>query len=307
LVNPHAGAIRKDGSLIDELRACAGPGIELCVTKNADSLNEVARDFARRELAHLAIVGGDGSASLSLTAIEKAYGDAPLPTIALLRGGTMNTVARSLGVSTRSPTALLRAAILAWRTPERVRFHHRPALRVGDRLGFLFGTGIFYGFLDAYYQAGNDQPSPLTALTVFLRGAGSALVAGPAIREMIHETIVEVRSELGVWPARNYVALAAGTVAEVGLGFRPFHRAFSSVSEFHLLGLTGPVGEVAKDLPRVFLGRGFRPTVADEGLTGWAEISAPGGRIDYAVDGDLHRSEGALRLSLGPTFSFLTS
>jgi diacylglycerol kinase family enzyme len=231
LVNPHAGAIRKDGSLVDDLRGSAGHDVELCVTKDADSLNEVARDLARRECKHLGIVGGDGSASLCLTAIERAYGDAPLPSIALLRGGTMNTIARSLGVKTRAPTVLLRAAAHAWRTPQHARFKTRPTLRVGDRLGFLFGTGVWFGFLDAYYRAGNSRPTPLTAFTVLGQGVLSAMVGGSAIRDMMHETPLEVRSELGAWPARSYVTLAAATVPEVGFGFRPFHRAFSSVRE----------------------------------------------------------------------------
>ena len=51
--------------------------------------------------------GGDGSASVTLSAFARVYAPATLPPVALLRGGTMNTVANGCGVSRGSPDSLL--------------------------------------------------------------------------------------------------------------------------------------------------------------------------------------------------------
>jgi hypothetical protein len=71
------------------------------------------------------------------------------------------------------------------------------------------------------------------------------------------------------------------------------------------LALKGSAGDVLRDLPRVWLGRGFTKHTAYDTVTTWAELSAEAGNFGYSVDGDVATAQGTLRLELGPVFDFL--
>ncbi len=305
IVNPKAGALRRNPKLASLLRDLCARDAELHVTASAAEVDEVTADLARREVGLVGLVGGDGTASTSLTSVWRSYGDGQLPHISFLRGGTMNTIANSLGVSRRNPAWLLSRTLKAWTSRDTSRFQPRPTLKVGDRLGFLFGTGLMYGYLAEYYAAGNGQPTPATAASVLAKAVGSALVGGEAFERILQPRRLQIVFSAGHWATRTYMTVAAGTVEQAGLGFRPFYRAFEREDQFHLLAVKGRPRQVARDLPRVWLGRGMRPETAEETTTEWAELSCADGPFGYFVDGDLLTAPGQLSLAVGPRFSIL--
>src|SRR4029077_4419067 len=141
-------------------------------------------DFRKVEIDVLAISGGDGTNHVTLTGFLDVYSGAVMPRVALLRGGTMNTVANSVGVGHGRPEGLLARLVRedAKRGAVELENVERYVMRVAPRqggkndFGFLFGTGVMRGFLAEYYRGG--QPSPLAALTTLARAVGSALVGG---------------------------------------------------------------------------------------------------------------------------------
>jgi diacylglycerol kinase family enzyme len=305
IVNPNAGALRRNPKLADRLRDLCRGQAELHVTQDDAHLGEVIQTIADHAVEKVAVVGGDGTASVTLTSLWKAYGDRPLPSISFLRGGTMNTVANSLGISRRNPGWLLENTLKAWSTSNGSKLRARPTLRVGDRLGFLFGTGLMYGYLAEYYAAGNGQPTPVTAATVLARGVGSALVKGQTFERILQPRRLQVVFSSGHWETRNYMTIGAGTVVQAGLGFQPFYRAFERDDHFHLLAVKGRPHSVVVDMPRIWLGKGFRPKTAEETTTEWAELSCADGAFGYFVDGDLLTAPGQLSLGVGPRFDIL--
>ncbi len=305
IVNPNAGALRRNPKLAERLRELCRGRAELHVTQDDAHLGRVAQTIAEHGLGRVAVVGGDGTASLTLTSLWKAYGDRPLPTVSFLRGGTMNTVANSLGISRRNPGWLLERTLRSWSNGEARKLRARPTLRIGDRLGFLFGTGLMYGYLAEYYAAGNGQPSPVTAATVLARGIGSALLGGETFERILQPRRLQVVFSSGHWETRNYMTIGAGTVAQAGLGFQPFYRALERDDHFHLLAVKGRPHAVVHDLPRIWLGKGFRPGTAEETITEWAELSCADGEFGYFVDGDLETCQGHLSLGVGPRFDIL--
>jgi diacylglycerol kinase family enzyme len=305
IVNPNAGAVRRDPELAGRLQRVAGSRASLLLTGSAAELDEAAARLARQGVARVGIIGGDGTASITLTALWRAYAGQALPAIALLRGGTMNTVARSLGVSGRDPVALLRRALAAWEAGPPPTYTARHALQIGDRLGFLFGTGVMYGWLAEYYARGKGQPTPFTAAHVFGSCVVSALMSGPTYRRIRGEDELEVRFDGGQWETRNYITIGAGTVAQAGLGFRPFYLAERDTRRFHLLAIKGDAADLARDLPSIWLGRGMRARTAYETATSWAELRSRKPSFGYFVDGDLLVAGSALRLQLGPLFRVL--
>ena len=162
-----------------------------------------------------------------------------------------------------------------------------------------------YGYLAEYYAAGDGQPSPVTAATVLARGIGSALVGGETFERILQPRRLQVVFSSGHWETRNYMTIGAGTVAQAGLGFQPFYRAMERDDRFHLLAVKGGPPAVVRDLPRIWLGKGFRPGTAEETTTEWAELSCADGAFGYFVDGDLLTSQGHLSLGVGPRFGVL--
>lgn len=304
IVNRNAGSMRRDPKLADRMRSTCGRQATVHVTKDMVELREVCADAADRGVATVGVVGGDGTASATLTALWNAYGDRPRPKIAFLRGGTMNTVASSIGITQRGPSGLLKRALCMLQKPERLRTRARPVMIIGDRLGFLFGTGVWHGYIAESYKDG--QPSRMTNATVLGRVIASAAVQGETFARLFEPNQLSVRFADGAaWEARSYLTVAAGTVADAGFGFRPFHRALGTEQAFQILALKGSAMDVLRDLPRVWFGRGFGRQTAYETTTAWAELRSTGGSFGYSVDGDVSTAQGSLRLELGPVFDFL--
>ena len=97
LANPNARHLRRTPHLLDQLRAQLGAGGELIATPDLQALDEVTAELALAPPEILALLGGDGTLGRTLTSVVRAFGDAPLPPVAPLGGGTMNTIARSIG------------------------------------------------------------------------------------------------------------------------------------------------------------------------------------------------------------------
>lgn len=273
--------------------------------RSLDELLRVAEDFRAQRIGILGIAGGDGTNHVTLTGFRTVYGAAPLPTVALLRGGTMNTLANAVGVPAGRSEGLLDRLVRAVLEAPPLPVVERNTLDVSGRLGFLFGTGIVYGFLREYYDTG--APSPWTAARTLGRCVGSAFVGGPMIRRMMDPVRIGVEHDAGApWAERAWLAVAAGTIADIGLGFRPFHRFDERQDRFHLLGIhTGPVG-FTLDLPRIHAARGMREDKCQDALATGATLRFAGGRGRYMLDGDLFDEPGAVTLSLGPRVRIAT-
>src|SRR5687768_13824585 len=93
ILNPNAAGKGYGQSRIDRLRAIAGSRAVVFSIDERERVHAVVRGVRERGASTVGVIGGDGTVSSVLTALHAEYGAAPLPRIALLRGGTMNTVA----------------------------------------------------------------------------------------------------------------------------------------------------------------------------------------------------------------------
>ena len=286
--------------------------------RSIEELHRIAEDFRALDVDFLAIAGGDGTNHVTLTAFLDVYGVRPIPPVALLRGGTMNTVANSIGVARQSSERLLASLIADCtstpRSPptdratrakceleqtERNVLHIAPEEAGKVHYGFLFGTGVVHGFLAEYYRGG--RPTPLVAATTLARGVASALVAGETIRRIAEPFRGSVLFEDGtVWEERDYLAIAAGTIAHIGLEFKPFHRYGERAGAFHALGIYASPFDFVRELPRVWRGQPLRPRRAHEALSSRMVVKSARGVLRYTIDGDLHEAQEKLTVSIGP-------
>jgi diacylglycerol kinase (ATP) len=272
-----------------------------------DELYRIAEDFRRAEIDVLAISGGDGTNHVTLTGFLDVYAGETIPRVALLRGGTMNTVANSVGIGRGKPEGLLGRLVrdYALRANGPVADVERRVLRIAPAgggkasYGFLFGTGVVHGFLSEYYRHG--ETTPLVAAKTLARAIASAVVRGPSIKRMARPFRGSVELEGGAtWPERDYLAVAGGTIAHIGLSFKPFHRYAERPNTFHVLGIHASPLSFVRELPRIHRGDPMRPGKTLEALPGRMTVRSADGVVRYMIDGDLHEHHGAVTVSIGP-------
>jgi len=308
--NPKSKHNLRDPSAAARLARRLGDGGTVREARSLDELYRIAEDFRRADIDVLAISGGDGTNHVTLTGFIDVYGGGAMPQVALLRGGTMNTVANSVGVRRGKPEGLLGRLMrdYARRAVEPLENVERFVMRVasdrggrGDRAqyGFLFGTGVVHGFLAEYNRGG--EPSPLVAVKTLARGIGSALVSGHTIRRIAQPFRGAVHFEDGTsWPMRDYLAIAAGTISHIGLNFKPFHRHAEEVGAFHALAIDASPLSFIKELPRIHAGLPMRPGRAREAVSHRMTLTGESDPVRYMIDGDLHESPSPIHVTSGP-------
>ncbi len=299
VVNANAGRMLRDPGLLPGIEQCLDGRAELHLTRDLEELDRVARSLAERQVGHVAICGGDGSAAATLGALWRFYPRGQLPLISLLRGGTMNTVARSLAVARRSPQGLLQDLVQRGKRRS-LRLCTVHTLRIGERLGFLFGTGFMVGFLEQYYSAGREKTGPGRALQLMAQVSVDSLRGGDSLREMMRPRDVELTLDGRRWPEQPYLALTAGTVREMGLGFSPFHRMAKASDGFQMLGIDATPRQLVRQLPRIWAGQPMRGGLACDLIGRQATLRSADGPMPYFIDGDLFCDGSTLQIELGP-------
>lgn len=328
IFNPRSGRNLRDPRAAGRLARTLGDHGVIREAGSIDELYRVAADFQKLDIDVLGISGGDGTNGTTITGFLDVYQGNALPQIAFLRGGTMNTVANSVGVRRGPPEGLLdrlcrayveRAALPLANVERHVMCLRGEGARAptrgkrddGDpvsmlapplatKYGFNFGTGVVCGFLSEYYAYG-QPPNPVVAAKTLLRGVGSAAVGGEMIKRMAEPFRGSVETDDGtVWPERDYLAVAGGTVDQIGLNFRPFYRYAERPNTFHILGIhTSPMGFVSQ-LPRIWRAAPMQAGHTYEAVTTSAIIRSPRSPLRYMIDGDLHECGGPLHVSVGP-------
>jgi diacylglycerol kinase family enzyme len=256
----------------------------------------VAEGVRERSAETVAVIGGDGSVSTVLSALRKAYGHAPLPRIALLRGGTMNTVANSIGVRRGSPEDLLRRLLAVPATP----LTERNTVLVEDRVGFLFTGAAMVGFLRVLYDSSRTQRGRLGALKLLARGSFQAFAGGELASRIESALVATLRIDGEEQPQRRYAVLGAATVEQVGLGFRAFPRAAEGRDQFQVFAFHGTLQTLAMQLPRIRAGKPVQKGLAIDPLARRFVIEAPGEIIPYALDGDIYEAKNRVAVDIGP-------
>jgi diacylglycerol kinase (ATP) len=232
-VNPRSRANRRNPRLGADFAAAVGDAGYVLAPTSLEELRTIAFSLRDAPPAVIAVHGGDGTIHKVVTALGEAFGDAPLPPIAVLAGGTMNVVATSLRIR-REPTIFLREIAEDLRGGHPLDLLSRRCLSIDDgtkrHLGFVFGNGLASNFLSVYY--GDDDYGPRRAAWMLLRTVLSGLINGAFVRRIFKRFEGEVRVDGERLPRTRFVGVNAATVREVGLGFKLNHRADDDPERF---------------------------------------------------------------------------
>lgn len=298
--NPRAARNLRGAGAGDRLARLLGDEGEVREAATPEALADALAAFRVAGVDTLGIGGGDGTCHRVLTGAAAAWAGAPLPRLLLLRGGTMNTVAANHGLR-GEPEALLAAEVARRRAGAPPAVASRDLLRVEadggpPLLGFLFGTGAAVTFLERFYAGG--RPSPLRAWLLVAAAAGSALVGGRFARALTRREPLRVAADGDEWADQAYLALLAGTVPSLGLGFRALARCEEQPGFFHAVGAHGALPQVLRLLPRVHRGAPWRRRAAIDVVA--RAVTVEGEAVRWMLDGDLYPAARTLRLSTGP-------
>lgn len=298
VLNPNALGVRRDPALVERLRAILGADGEVVTTRTQEELRATVARFAEAGCDPIGICGGDGTNLSTLTelvALRGHLGPERLPRIAILRGGTVNTVARNLGIRGR-PEELLSRLVARLRAG-------RPLVEVGQDLlavnhmhGFLFAAAMGARFLEAYYEAPTQGAAAATVLAV--RTAASSLVQGAYARSLFTPVALRLTIDGELQPIERARLLVASTIPDVGIGMRVAWQAGRKPGRFHLVASGLSTTSMALQLPRVLGGRPLGGTphidrLAERAVLRFTEPQP------FTLDGDLFRAE-EVTLRIGP-------
>ena len=304
VVNPRSRQNQRDPRAAIKLARKLGDHGVVRTAKSRDDLARIAEDFRRLQIDVLGISGGDGTNYVTITGFLEVYADEPLPPLAFLRGGTFNTVANAVGVPRGRPDGLLGRLIAGYADRRRnpLQWVERHVMRIGDHYGFIFGTGAIYGFIADYNRA--EERNALWAAEVLGRAVAKVVMGRPTIVAQRWEGRVTV-DDTEVFPERDYLAIGAGTVDQIGLGFSPFYRCRETAGTFQILGIhTSAIGFV-RELPDVWRARPMGPEHTYDRVARRAVIEARSGVVNYCCDGDPHEHPGPLVIETGPRVRIL--
>ena len=301
-VNPGSRANRKDPGCAGRFAKILGESGRVAAPPSLERLAEEARRAASESPTVIAIHGGDGTLHRTLSALIAAYGDRPLPPMAILPGGTMNVVASSLGIRVKPEDLLakLAAGQRAGKAPVTI---HRRCLRVGSDYGFIFGNGLLTNFLEEYYARG--RYGTRRALWVLFHILISLFTTGRYARRVFRRFRGRVQVDGSLLPRTELTAIGAATVSEIGFRFKLHHRADDDPDRMGGLAIHGSPLSLLLDVLAVRLGRGPSPKRATSFVASRLFIEPEEQETAYTLDGDLYVSHGPLTVEVGPALEIV--
>jgi diacylglycerol kinase family enzyme len=299
--NPFArGNIRRPW-IADKLRATMGDFGELIITRNIDQIPEVAANCMKNQIEYLGVNGGDGSLHLVLGAFVRVYKEHPLPTIIVLRGGTMNTLANSVKIKGKT-VQILRTVIDKYKAKQPIETMNQHMVRLNEKYGFMSGAGVPPNFLAAYY--GGTSTGPWQGFKVLAHTVGSIITQGPFMKFMAQPAHCKVNIDGEELSPRYFTAILGCSIREVGLGCTPTPLAYAKPGHFHFIAATIKPLEIVKKFPDLWLKREIEHHDLFSRVTKRARVE-PLENMRYMIDGELYETEEPIDYECGPTIQLV--
>jgi len=286
IVNPNAGRALREPSLISSLERILSPHGLFMVTKSLAEIPSAIENIARENPDILAICGGDGTLYHTLTPFFNLNGTQKLPLIAILKGGTTNTLLKSVG-SKENPQSFARRIVDEMHGRRIFNFVEFDAMKVNEGYGFFAGFAMTAKLIAAYLKGGNT--SIRKAVSLIFKSVGSALIGGSFVRELSIPVSVEGFVDGVPFPLKSVTLLLVSTASKIGFGLKPTARGHERPGYFQLIASSRHGSYLVWQFPGAIIGSHLRGKGHAQGLFKRLDLSFPQSE-PYTVDGELFSS-----------------
>lgn len=245
ITNPHSKSNKRNPGRAQLLSYIVGKEGFLDVTDSIEDIERAAYFFKENNIKYLAINGGDGTISHTLTSFIKVYQNQPLPKILLLGGGTMNVLAKNLGLKGPAERLLTRLVehVSTGTEPSAKSLH---TIEIESAHGFLYADGTSNLLLEEFYKA---KSNAVGGAWLAFKVAISAIFHGRLFRRCIRARPVIFRPK----PFAKFEHQTLGTFAST-LAFLPLHipmfgKTLRSDNQFRAVTINLPATKLLFRLP----------------------------------------------------------
>ena len=304
IVNTTAHLHRARPDLLTRMQRLSRGKAVVHPTARLEDLDDAVRAIAARGTDRVVFSGGDGTFMAGVTALSRAFGEAPWPEVAFLPGGTVATVARNWGSKSAGGGDL--ADRLARLIASPGAPHARPTLRVRaelgeqreERIGFIFGTGLVAGFFDRYYAEGGRGLAG--AARIVARIFAESFWGGAYARSVLDPMPCTIEVEGRALAPAAFSLVCAAVVKDLGLHMEVTYRAGEDPSRVHLVASPLAARQLGPRAPWVLAGKRIGGAGHFDDLVRDFAVRFPAGAAGrYVLDGDMLRAD-VVRVSAGP-------
>jgi hypothetical protein len=337
IVNANARRFVERPERVATIAALAHGRAAVHVTRSRADLAAAAAACRDAEADVVLLSGGDGSYGAGATALADAYGERPLPVLALGPGGTVGTVPRTLGLAAGGDLVEAFARLLHAAASGRYAVRQTPtlAVRADDgprRVAFIFGSGLvarFFALYDAKAaartgRAADDFDGPSggggygAAAKIVARVFVESFYGGAYARSVLDPIPCTVFVDGVKLPWSGSTLVVASVIDDLGIGMRVTWRAGEDPLRPHVVVSGLPPRTLGPRMPRVLRGRpiGDPGEPHFDGLVGHLRLEFPGESDDardasgstrggpFVVDGDVRRAQ-SVDVTAGPSVRLL--
>ncbi|HSV98234.1 MAG TPA: diacylglycerol kinase family protein [Spirochaetota bacterium] len=302
IVSPYSRKNKKTkGNSIETFKKIGGDRVDVHPAATIEELDAVAEDCKKRIIPFVAISGGDGTLHQVISRFINIYAPAPIPPVIILKDGTMNNISGTIKLK-GDGYAILKRLLRAMERRRPVAAVTRYTMRIDDRYCFLFGTGLTTNVLNAVYE-GDRKDFPKVA-RVIIKAFSDGIIrpdSSPLYRRLKAKVFFN-GEELA---SDDLLGILAGTVEDVGMGFRPLNREMPKEPGFHVIATGVKPTVLAWHILTLARGGTFNhPLHYDNHVKNLRIVSD--GPFEYTMDGDMYFAEREIYVETGPTVALVS-
>ena len=304
IANPHSKSNKRNPSFLTELEDSSGANRQIFITEDLNALEAAVKRCRDEKIEIIGICGGDGSILHTINLIYQTN-DHTIPCkVAVLGGGTMNTVALSLGLKHTYEEACTKFLALADDAANQVRTYKVAPIIVEDRLGFLYADGSFVRVLEAFYR----NKGGIRKITAFcLKLISAALLQNNFFKEIVtNPRRVVTNADGDAVLQQNSIGLVVASIDQLPLRFPLLAKRVDKVTDFQVMAVNCKPNRLLYWLPWIMISNKNRSTKLRFFTKGTRFSVDCDQGFPYTLDGEVFTSQQAtIEIRQGPPIEFV--
>ena len=301
IVNPHSGKNKRNPQIIERFRQILGTQGVLFSPSSIEEMNlYLLRALRQTNVEILCINGGDGTIHKVITILFQILGDNPWPKIVILKGGTMNNIARNIGIPLFKNAHTLLQEIVEYDSYTTIKKH--PLIVDETYAGFIYGTSGISAYLEEYYDGGN--PSVWKAAMIAIRSMLSAVINGEYVNKIFASRPIRLQVDGQKGKENHSTNMGISTVSDLGFYLRPFYATLERPDIAHVITMNCSPLYLLFALPNMWMARPTNKSYIED-MSGQEIDLHFEGEQSFTLDGDLYPIKGEQRIRVGRSIEFI--